>query len=95
METLDRDDKFYCDRCCCLQEAQKRMLIKEAPQCLILHLKRFKYIETQGRCVWAVRLGLLGGACGDGAGFDEGPGTGPTARTSLCACCTSSFAIRG
>jgi ubiquitin C-terminal hydrolase len=51
MEMLDREDKFYCDQCCCLQEAQKRMLIKEAPKCLILHLKRFKYIETQGRWV--------------------------------------------
>mmetsp|Transcript_1105 Transcript_1105/g.2404 ORF Transcript_1105/g.2404 Transcript_1105/m.2404 type:complete len:354 (-) Transcript_1105:746-1807(-) len=49
MEMLDKDDKFFCDHCCCLQEAQKRMLIKQAPACLILHLKRFKYIETQGR----------------------------------------------
>mmetsp|Transcript_6168 Transcript_6168/g.11850 ORF Transcript_6168/g.11850 Transcript_6168/m.11850 type:complete len:357 (-) Transcript_6168:38-1108(-) len=42
-ETLDRDNKFFCDCCHCYQEAQKRMLIKEAPPCLILHLKRFKY----------------------------------------------------
>mmetsp|Transcript_4642 Transcript_4642/g.8008 ORF Transcript_4642/g.8008 Transcript_4642/m.8008 type:complete len:352 (-) Transcript_4642:104-1159(-) len=49
METLNCDDKFFCDHCCCLQEAQKRMLIKEAPPCLILHLKRFKYVESQGR----------------------------------------------
>lgn len=54
MEMLDREDKFYCDKCCCLQEAQKRMLIKEAPKCLILHLKRFKYIEHQGRWVCIV-----------------------------------------
>lgn len=49
MEMLDCDDKFFCDQCCCLQEAQKRMLIKQAPPCLILHLKRFKYVESQGR----------------------------------------------
>ncbi len=50
-EMLNCDDKFFCDHCCCLQEAQKRMLIKQAPPCLILHLKRFKYIESQGRQV--------------------------------------------
>ncbi|MEW5306345.1 MAG: hypothetical protein WDW36_008814 [Sanguina aurantia] len=48
-EMLEGDDKFFCDRCCCLQEAQKRMLIKAAPTVLILHLKRFKYVESQGR----------------------------------------------
>lgn len=48
-EMLEGDDKFFCDRCCCLQEAQKRMLIKTAPPVLILHLKRFKYVESQGR----------------------------------------------
>ncbi|GLC37566.1 Ubiquitin carboxyl-terminal hydrolase 3 [Pleodorina starrii] len=49
MEMLDRDDKFFCDHCCCLQEAKKRMLLRCAPPCLILHLKRFKYVEAQGR----------------------------------------------
>ncbi|GFR43192.1 hypothetical protein Agub_g4184 [Astrephomene gubernaculifera] len=49
MEMLDRDDKFFCDHCCCLQEAKKRMLLRSAPPCLILHLKRFKYVEAQGR----------------------------------------------
>eukprot|EP00164_Ancoracysta_twista_P004672 GFYU01006317.1.p1 GENE.GFYU01006317.1~~GFYU01006317.1.p1 ORF type:complete len:403 (-),score=70.83 GFYU01006317.1:77-1285(-) len=44
-ETLAREDKFYCDKCCSLQEAQKRMRIKKLPTMLILHLKRFKYIE--------------------------------------------------
>lgn len=48
-EMLDKDDKFFCDHCCCLQEAQKRLLIKQAPACLILHLKRFKYVEAQGK----------------------------------------------
>eukprot|EP00798_Chlamydomonas_sp_ICE-L_P014258 gene14258-20231_t len=49
LEMLDRDDKFFCDQCCCLQEAQKRMLIKQPPPCLILHLKRFKYVESEDR----------------------------------------------
>jgi ubiquitin carboxyl-terminal hydrolase 12/46 len=48
-ELLDKNDKFQCDRCGGLHEAQKRMLIQSAPRVLSLHLKRFKYIETLGR----------------------------------------------
>ncbi|GBG72228.1 hypothetical protein CBR_g11160 [Chara braunii] len=48
-ETLNAEDKFFCDRCCSLQEAQKRMKIKVPPRILALHLKRFKYIEQLGR----------------------------------------------
>ncbi|KAG0486908.1 hypothetical protein HPP92_009003 [Vanilla planifolia] len=48
-ETLNAEDKFFCDRCCSLQEAQKRMKIKKAPEVLVIHLKRFKYIEHVGR----------------------------------------------
>lgn len=48
-ETLNAEDKFFCDKCCSLQEAQKRMKIKKAPQILVIHLKRFKYIEQLGR----------------------------------------------
>mmetsp|Transcript_34778 Transcript_34778/g.98602 ORF Transcript_34778/g.98602 Transcript_34778/m.98602 type:complete len:361 (+) Transcript_34778:308-1390(+) len=48
-ETLGQDDKFFCDSCCCLQEAQKCMKIKQLPKVLLLHLKRFKYIEQLGR----------------------------------------------
>eukprot|EP00271_Cylindrocystis_brebissonii_P010888 TRINITY_DN27341_c0_g1_i1.p1 TRINITY_DN27341_c0_g1~~TRINITY_DN27341_c0_g1_i1.p1 ORF type:complete len:388 (+),score=100.49 TRINITY_DN27341_c0_g1_i1:607-1770(+) len=48
-ETLNAADKFFCDKCCSLQEAQKRMKVKEAPRVLALHLKRFKYIEQLGR----------------------------------------------
>jgi ubiquitin carboxyl-terminal hydrolase 12/46 len=32
-----------------LQEAQKRMKIKKAPQILVIHLKRFKFIEQLSR----------------------------------------------
>ncbi|KAK9808564.1 hypothetical protein WJX73_009169 [Symbiochloris irregularis] len=48
-ETLDADDKFFCDKCQCLQEAQKRMKVKMLPRILCLHLKRFKYIEQYDR----------------------------------------------
>ena len=53
-ETLDADDKFFCDVCQCLQEAQKRMKIKQLPQVLCLHLKRFKYIEQHDRSLPAL-----------------------------------------
>ncbi|EFH56698.1 hypothetical protein ARALYDRAFT_481095, partial [Arabidopsis lyrata subsp. lyrata] len=42
-------DKFCCDKCCSLQEAQKRMKIKKPPHILVIHLKRFKYIQQLGR----------------------------------------------
>ncbi|KAI3978549.1 hypothetical protein MKX01_015724 [Papaver californicum] len=48
-ETLNAEDKFFCDKCCSLQEAQKRMKIKRPPQILVIHLKRFKYIEQLSR----------------------------------------------
>ncbi|THU53126.1 hypothetical protein C4D60_Mb10t11130 [Musa balbisiana] len=48
-ETLNAEDKFFCDKCCSLQEAQKRMKIKKPPSILVIHLKRFKYIEHLGR----------------------------------------------
>lgn len=48
-ETLGGSEKFYCDSCCSLQEAQKCMKIKALPKVLALHLKRFKYIESAGR----------------------------------------------
>lgn len=41
-EALRGDNKFFCDTCCSLQEAQKRMRIKRLPNVLALHLKRFK-----------------------------------------------------
>jgi len=49
IESLRGDNKFFCDNCCSLQEAKKRMRIKRLPNVLALHLKRFKYIEQLGR----------------------------------------------
>jgi len=45
IETLANLDKFFCDKCNCLQEAQKRIQVQKLPHCLALHLKRFKYNE--------------------------------------------------
>ncbi|KAF8406016.1 hypothetical protein HHK36_008096 [Tetracentron sinense] len=63
-ETLNAEDKFFCDKCCravfsawdlglgstmSAVEAQKRMKIKKPPHILVIHLKRFKYIEQLSR----------------------------------------------
>jgi ubiquitin carboxyl-terminal hydrolase 12/46 len=48
-ETLNQDDKFFCDACASLQEAHKCIRIKKAPLVLAIHLKRFKYIEQLQR----------------------------------------------
>ncbi|KZT22663.1 cysteine proteinase [Neolentinus lepideus HHB14362 ss-1] len=48
-EMLCQRNKFFCDSCCGLQEAEKRMKIKILPPILALHLKRFKYQESLGK----------------------------------------------
>ncbi|KAJ3029779.1 UNVERIFIED_CONTAM: Ubiquitin carboxyl-terminal hydrolase 12 [Siphonaria sp. JEL0065] len=50
-ETLCAKDKFYCDNCKSLQEAEKRMKIKRLPNILAVHLKRFKYHAELGRFI--------------------------------------------
>ena len=47
-ETLSGNDKFHCDMCGSLQEAQKCMRLKSLPNVMALHLKRFKFIEQAG-----------------------------------------------
>ncbi|KAI9299071.1 cysteine proteinase [Neoconidiobolus thromboides FSU 785] len=44
-EMLCDRNKYFCDVCNGLQEAEKRMKIKKVPNVLALHLKRFKYQE--------------------------------------------------
>lgn len=44
-ETLTARNKFFCETCCALQEAEKRMCLRRLPRVLTLHLKRFKYVE--------------------------------------------------
>ena len=48
-EMLCERNKFHCDSCGGLQEAEKRMKIKRLPKVLALHLKRFKFMESVGR----------------------------------------------
>ncbi|TGZ85137.1 cysteine proteinase [Ascodesmis nigricans] len=48
-EMLCEKNKFHCDTCGGLQEAEKRMKIKRLPKVLALHLKRFKYMEDTMR----------------------------------------------
>ncbi|KAF4768486.1 hypothetical protein HAV15_002291 [Penicillium sp. str.  len=48
-EMLCERNKFHCDNCGGLQEAEKRMKIKRLPRVLALHLKRFKYTEDLQR----------------------------------------------
>lgn len=48
-ELLQKQDKFFCDACCSLQEAERRMRVKRLPRILALHLKRFKYVEHLGK----------------------------------------------
>lgn len=46
-EMLSGSNKFYCDECCGLQEAERKVGLKQLPHTLALHLKRFKYSEEQ------------------------------------------------
>ncbi|KAF8963902.1 hypothetical protein BDZ97DRAFT_1661022 [Flammula alnicola] len=50
-EMLCQRNKFFCDSCCDLQEAEKRMKIKKLPNVLALHLKRFKFQEDVGKYI--------------------------------------------
>ena len=49
VEPLRGDNKFFCDTCCSLQEANKRMRIKRLPNVLALHLKRFKCARARAQ----------------------------------------------
>ena len=50
-EMLSGRNKFFCDTCSSLQEAEKRMKIKQPPNILALHLKRFKWSESNNAYV--------------------------------------------
>lgn len=53
-EMLAKSNKFECETCGSHQEAQRRIKIRAAPSCLILHLKRFKFMEHLRRYVLKV-----------------------------------------
>ena len=44
-EMLSEKNKFQCEKCSSLQEAEKRMKIRRLPRILSLHLKRFKWVD--------------------------------------------------
>jgi ubiquitin C-terminal hydrolase len=48
IERLAGTNKFHCECCGGLQEAEKRVRFKKLPNILVLHLKRFKYLEHPG-----------------------------------------------
>lgn len=48
-EVLGGANKFFCDVCGSHQEALKCMKVRKAPKMLILHLKRFKFSESEQR----------------------------------------------
>jgi len=49
MELLRAAEKFRCETCGTLQEAQRRMRVKTLPRVLAVHLKRFKFVESLGK----------------------------------------------
>ncbi|CEM19657.1 unnamed protein product [Vitrella brassicaformis CCMP3155] len=48
-EVLRGGEKYFCDHCGCLQEAERRLTLRRLPPLLCLHLKRFKFVEQLGR----------------------------------------------
>ena len=42
-EQLEKDNMWQCDRCKVKTASTKRIHLFRLPQCLIVHLKRFKY----------------------------------------------------
>lgn len=50
-ELLCQNNKFHCDSCGGLQEAERRVKIRKLPKILALHLKRFKFTEDMQRNV--------------------------------------------
>jgi len=48
-EKLTGQNLFFCEKCNDKTEAEKRIKIKKLPMTLVLHLKRFKYIEEMNK----------------------------------------------
>lgn len=51
IEKLNQNNKFHCEQCESLQEAEKCIKLKKLPKVLSFHLKRFQYSEQLGRMV--------------------------------------------
>ncbi|GEQ68167.1 hypothetical protein JCM33374_g1834 [Metschnikowia sp. JCM 33374] len=50
-ETLNHQNKFYCNACLSLQEAVKTIKLKKTPEVLVINFKRFKYDDKLDRMV--------------------------------------------
>lgn len=48
-EELKAQEKYFCDHCNCLQEAERSLTLGRLPLILVVHLKRFKYDEQCNR----------------------------------------------
>ena len=42
---MSSKDKFYCDKCNSLQEAERQVQLENIPQIMIIQLKRFKMLS--------------------------------------------------
>ncbi|OBA19280.1 cysteine proteinase [Metschnikowia bicuspidata var. bicuspidata NRRL YB-4993] len=51
LETLNHQNKFYCNACLSLQEAVKTIKLKKTPEVLVINFKRFKYDDKLDRMV--------------------------------------------
>lgn len=51
LETLNHQNKFYCNTCLSLQEAIKTIKLKKTPEVLVINFKRFKYDDKLDRMV--------------------------------------------
>lgn len=51
LETLNHQNKFYCNTCLSLQEAVKTIKLKRTPEVLVINFKRFKYDDKLDRMV--------------------------------------------
>lgn len=51
LETLNHQNKFYCNTCLLLQEAVKTIKLKKTPEILVINFKRFKYDPKLDRMV--------------------------------------------
>ena len=51
IETLNKDNKFYCENCVTYQEAEKACSFKKLPTILVIQFKRFKYVKERNQFV--------------------------------------------
>lgn len=70
LETLNHQNKFYCNTCRSLQEAVKTIKLKKTPEVLVINFKRFKYDDKIDNMVklfdlilYPMRLRLFNTTC--------------------------------